>query len=522
MTDINRRSRDPRRPDTGQTPTARRQPAMPVTVEVGRSVWHVIEKARLHATVRKDVTDAFRRDLKALGIPARPEVDLQSTPHVADGVRLLVHGRRCRQPEERVAQVLSGFAGSECQSLSDLAVEDVGSGVAAVCIGAIHRRPSTLLGPEQLDNYRAALGKVNTARALLAWPPDAKRLRGMLELVLDAGIGIGGFREVASIVADGELDAIPSEHIAERLINRLRATTLQIRLNSGDLLQLTAHESAPGGAFAELRETLYAESGSLYPDFVLAEASELRSRTVAFGINSLSTPPIRLPDHGPFDAIASFLASELRAHRGWFISMSVVEERLQQLELACPNLVGAIHDRHPTEWLTAVGRALFKEEVSMHDLKEVLERLLDLGDVGDAVDVVRINESVAGSARSAIGSFPKPRHVVSYLRQCSNEKLWGTFSIKPQRKVLLLGAELEGIAAALGDNTGCPDESQVEVLVEGIRHQMADTSGPICLAVSSVPMRSVVREFLEPEFPLVPVVALQELWARPPRQAGSG
>ena len=75
----------------------------------------------------------------------------------------------------------------------------------------------------------------------------------------------------------------------------------------------------------------------------------------------------------------------------------------------------------------------------------------------------------------------------------------------------MLGAELEGIAGTLRDGSGREDEPAVEMLVEGVRRLIAGMTGPISLATSSMSVRSVAREILEAEFPLVPVVALQEL-----------
>ncbi len=485
------------------------RPALPVVIEVGNSVWQVIEQAHLQSPVQQHVIDAIQHNMRALGIPSSPEVDLRMTSHIADGIRLLIHDRRCRQPDEQVERVISSVVGRESQSLAEVGPENLAPAAAAVCTAAIHRRPSTLLGPEQLGCYRTLLEGIDVARAELTWPPGEQRLREVLEPVLDAGVGIGDIHTVAEILAAAEIDGEPSAHITERLINRLRATTVQIKLNNEDLRWLTLQESTAEGAFAELRESLYARSGSIYPDFVFTETSELPPRTVAFGMNSLTTTPARLPDRAPLKTIAALLAEELRAHRGWFISIDVVRDRLQQIELACPDLVGAIHDRYPDEWLTAVGRALLREEVSTHGFKQILEYLLDLSVSDSSVDVVRISEY--DSARPVITPLPNPRDVVSYLRQFSNEKLWESFSIKPREKVVALGTELEGVAGALKDGSACLNESAVETLVAGVRGLMAGQTSPICLATSSVPVRSVVREILEPEFPLVPVVALQEL-----------
>lgn len=104
----------------------RRQPVVPVVVELGASGWQVIEQhSGLKDTVIRDVVAALRRHLRALGIPGHPEVQLRPIPGATDALRLLVHGRRCGQPNERVAEVLGCLAGTERRSLSEVPVQDV-------------------------------------------------------------------------------------------------------------------------------------------------------------------------------------------------------------------------------------------------------------------------------------------------------------------------------------------------------------------------------------------------------------
>jgi hypothetical protein len=489
----------------------RGQPAIPVTVEVGLRAWELIKEARPQDAVRAQVASAVGHDLRALGIPGQQEIELRPLPDDPDDVRVRVHGRLCPQPAAQIAEILYRLGGPECQSVPDLPAGQVGPGIAALCTGAIQRRPSVLLGEDQLLHYRETIGGISVDQAGLGWPPGAERLRAILTPVLDTGVSIADAAAVASIVAAGEIDAVPPVHVAERVIDSQRSRAVQICLNSETLRALTTQEPEPTGAFSRLREELYTESGALFPDFVFAGVTEMPSGTVAFGINSLTTLPVALPDRHVFQAVAVCLAEELRGHRGWFVCMSVVEDRLKQLELICPDLVGATRDRYPAEWLTAVGRALFREDVPMPSLVNILEHLLDLGHVGDAVDVVRISESVATSAPPAIGSLPEPRDVVSYLRQRSNERLQESFLIRQQGTLLMLGEEPHRMAEELLGHPGRPDDSQAEIILAEVRRQLAAAPGGVCLGVRSVPVRSFLRELLEPEFPLVPVVATQEL-----------
>jgi hypothetical protein len=485
-------------------------PAVPVTLEVGRRGWDLIEENKLHDDVLAQVADVLRNDMEALGIPGEPQAEMHPVPETADDdLRLRVHGRLRRLPAEQVTEILRRVTGRRYPSVSQVPAEQVGPALVAFCKATIHRQPAILLGEEQLGRYRDALGGISPARVGLGWPPSTEQLREVLLPVLDAGVGIGDVGEVAAIIAASDVDGVPSLQVAERVIDRLRLPAVHIRLNGETLRGLTTHETEPTGVFATVREQLYAESGALFPDFAFAEAAELPPGTVAFGMNALATPLTQLPDSDAFHAIADCLASELRAHRGWFISMSVVRQRLNQLKLAYPDLVSAAQDRYPTEWLTAVGRALFREEIPTPSLKETLEHLLDLGDVGNAVDVIRITESAAASTRPVIGPLPAPRDVVSYLRQRSNEMIPESFLISRQGKVLLLDAEQQSKAASLMGQSGRPGEQQTESILDAARRQIASAPG-VCLAVTSVPVRSFVRELLEPEFPLVPIVATQE------------
>jgi FHIPEP family len=513
VVNVIRRLLSPQDHEEQRRKAAQGEPTVQVTVELDTASWSAVEREKeLREKVGRHVAAAVRHDLVALGIPARPAVDLRPSVGGTDGPRLLVHGRRCRLADERVAAVLGRFTGSDRRSLSELSPEELGPAVAAVCTAAIHRHPSILLGAEQLRRYQAAaVAKARADDPGVQWEPDDQQLRLVLEPVLDAGVGIGDVGAVASAMVDGELEGIPPALTAEDLIDELRASTVQIRVEGETLRWLTGRSGEDDGAFARLRESLYAESGSRFPDLDLVEASDVEPRTVCFGMNALVTPPSRLPDDQTILAVVRSLEPELQAHRWWFISTSVVRERLQQLELALPDLVGAIHDRYPIGWLALLGRTLFREEVSTRNLKEILEYLLDLGDVGETADVVRLNEPAMATVRPpTLASLPDPREVVSFLRQCSNERLHRAFPLRHEVNAIFLGAELERLVAA-DTPTSHLDDQHVEELVRAVRQRLAAASGPVSIALSSVPRRSVVRELLEPEFPHVPVIATQEL-----------
>jgi hypothetical protein len=486
------------------------QLAIPVRVEVGERGWYVIEQAGLRDSVQRQAADSVQYQLRGLGIPGWPKVEIRANPNSAYEFRLLVHDRPARLPGDQVGEIIRRLAGPECHSFAELQADHIGPGVAGLCTAALHRRPSLLLEEKQTGFYADTLGRVDIAQPGLGWPPAIPWLHEVLIPVLDAGVSIGDTGTVASILAAGQLDAVPPAFIAERIIDQLRLNAVHIRLNGQTLRWLTTQEIGPTAVFTDVREKLYAESGALFPDFKFVEDAELPSQTVAFGMNGLTTLPVKLPDSHPIQAVAAYLESELRAHRGWFMSISVTEERFTQLSFACPDLVGAILDSYPMEWITAVGRSLFREEIPTQSLKTILEHALDFGNVGEATDVVRMNASAAVAAKPAIESLPEPRDVVSYLRQRSSEMLQDSRLIEQHGKVFLLGGKLHDMAASLQAMTEPLDNRQAEIISDAVRHQITNAAGNASLAVKSVPVRSFVRELLEPEFPLIPVVATQE------------
>jgi hypothetical protein len=139
--------------------------------------------------------------------------------------------------------------------------------------------------------------------------------------------GCGDVQTATTIISDGELDAVPALHVACRLVDPLRRTAVEIRLYGDTLRWLTMHEREPEGAFAKPRGELFGESGFIFPDFVLVQADELPTRTVVFGMNSLSTAATRLPDDHAFDAVVRTWSRNC-APTGVVVSTSVVNERL--------------------------------------------------------------------------------------------------------------------------------------------------------------------------------------------------
>lgn len=322
-----------------RTLSARRvaeQLAIPVRVEIGQRGWYVIEQAALRDSVQRQVANSVRYQLQGLGVPGWPKVEVRAVPDSADELRLLVHDRPCRLPRDQVGEILRRLAGPECHSFSELQADHIGPGITGLCTAALHRRPSVLLEEKQTDFYADTLGRVDIAQPGLGWPPATPWLREVLIPVLDAGVSIGNTGAVASILAAGQLDAVPPAFIAERIIDQLRLNAVHIRLNGQTLRWLTTQETGPTTIFMSVREKLYAESGALFPDFMFVEDAELPSQTAAFGMNGLTTLPVKLPDRHPIQAVAACLESELRAHRGWFLSISVTEERFAQLRFACP------------------------------------------------------------------------------------------------------------------------------------------------------------------------------------------
>jgi hypothetical protein len=300
--------------------------------------------------------------------------------------------------------------------------------LALAAVTVLRRRPSLLLSDELLAAYRAAL-PVPPGVARRSWPPRVNWLRQVLAVVLDLGISLADIAVVAGTLA--EVADVEPAVAAERLTVALRPTAVELHLPRTRLRELTMAYGDRSDVFEMVRSGLLAELGMRYPSFRLVADDQLEPWGIAVRVNHVMELPIvalradqclvddtasrlapvlaelgtdaqpiatleptferpfsivplelqaRLESIGrtvwnPLEFAALFLANVLRKRGYTLVTRFETGRWLSQFPF--PRVVEAVRARFSIEQLTRVLRALAAEQVSIGDLRRILERLLD-------------------------------------------------------------------------------------------------------------------------------------------------
>jgi type III secretion protein V len=212
------------------------------------------------------------------------------------------------------------------------------------------------------------------------------------------------------------------------------------------------------------------------------------------------------------------LANVLRRNAAVFVHRGFVESQFEQLESIFPALVQAARSAVLPEQVAAVLRGLLGEEVSIRNLRLILERLCDsslrndpgsqlvpdgqylaAGQTGRGNDLTQLIEFVrAGMKRETSGKYSKETNTMpAYLLEYSIE---------------VLMSAIGSVDADTRLDSGLGKEEQ-DKIVESIRKEIAylPPTAPLPVILTTRDARVVLRKAIAQDFPRLRVVAYQEL-----------
>ena len=443
--------------------------------------------------------------------------------------------------------------------------------LSLVCLEAIKMQPAVLLGPDQVVSYQALLPALaNEPDA--TWPPDGTWLLKALRKVLSLKISIADKQVVAETLREGLAKGRSEEDVGEDLIVALHPEVIEIQLPQEFLRRLTADNSKNGpDMFTFLRDGLFTELGLLYPKFRFAPAENLKPNCFAFRINHLTTPPwmglesdqclvndtserVRLlsieggatinPANGlpgciidlRFHDIAEAaglttwnqmqhlilcFGASLRENSFCFLHYEIVQDSIGQLELAFPALVEAALNNLSIEQITRILRALVTEEISIRNLRLILERLLDYGfGFDDSSRYLILDDRPNSYGEMVMTRRGEIFDLVSFVRAGMKRQIGNKYSRSTNTLVVyLLDAQIEqilsGVQALQGSEEGALqlDLSMCEKVIGAIKKEIAylPPTAWIPALLTSVDVRPLLRQVIAPELPRMPVVAYHEL-----------
>jgi hypothetical protein len=211
------------------------------------------------------------------------------------------------------------------------------------------------------------------------------------------------------------------------------------------------------------------------------------------------------------------VSGELRANARAFCTTDTLEFALERLQQAFPDLVAAAVGRFDIEDLTRVCRALLAEELSIRDLRSLLEAMLEVQGTTTAsnADYIVFGPKVGRvvPAREALPATALGTEQLVEVVRMSRRRYISHKYTRGQNTLLvyLLDPDIEKIlySAAADD---LPPETRASILA-ALREELDSGHGagarPVVL--TTVDVRHRMRRLIEHEFPHLAVLSFQEL-----------
>lgn len=318
----------------------------------------------------------------------------------------------------------------------------------------------------------------------------AESFSGVAPLVLDLSAELTGLA-----TANGNRFVhVELEEMKEQLYQELgiRLPAIQVRTGTRSLAAdcyALAIDEVPAGQGKLAPEGLYVAAEPKELAFLGIEAKPFASPSNGAPLSLVpQTARQRLEQAGfsPLTAgqlLCDHLRESLKRNAAAFLGVQEVQALLERLEPTAPSLVREALAKVPLALLTEVLKRLLEEQVSIRNLKAILEALLSPAAEGDAHALVE-------RCRQALHRYLSHKYAPNGLLYAS--------LVDPAVEALF---EQSPGAVAL-------EPEQVGALLEGVRK--LSSGGPTVL-ISSAHSRRALRRLIEGAFPEVPVLTFGEL-----------
>jgi type III secretory pathway component EscV/tetratricopeptide (TPR) repeat protein len=219
---------------------------------------------------------------------------------------------------------------------------------------------------------------------------------------------------------------------------------------------------------------------------------------------------------GPAGYLVLHLSAQLRRAAALLQTDRATRHQLDSIAANFPDLVRVTVERFPLATITRVLQHLLAEEISIRNLRGILEALLCLSGSSD-VDMSRFIAFNANAEPICFDPLARPipellpRRLADYVRTClkryiSNKYTRGSNSLP----VYLLDPALEAHLRDLADRQ--PDESTRRRFIDAVAKGLQTDSTPAQqVLLTNVDVRSTAKDVLRDAFPDLSVVSFEEL-----------
>ncbi|MEN9654941.1 MAG: type secretion integral inner membrane protein [Chlamydiota bacterium] len=197
-----------------------------------------------------------------------------------------------------------------------------------------------------------------------------------------------------------------------------------------------------------------------------------------------------------FEVIVLHLSRFYRQHASEFIGIQEVRAILEFVEKSFPDLVKEVTRLVPLQKLTEILRRLIQEQISIKDIRTVLEALSEWAQTEK--DTVLLTEYVRSSLK----------RYISY-KYSLGQPVLSVYLLDPEIEDMIRGA----IKQTSAGSYLALDPDSVQLILHAMRTTIAPApmGGQPPVLLTAIDVRRFARKLIEGEFPDLPVVSYQEI-----------
>jgi type III secretion protein V len=198
----------------------------------------------------------------------------------------------------------------------------------------------------------------------------------------------------------------------------------------------------------------------------------------------------------PLDVMILHLSYFYRQHAAEFIGIQEVRGILEFVEKSYPDLSKEVTRLVPLQKLTEIFKRLVQEQISIKDLRTILEALAEWAQ--SEKDTVLLTEYIRSSLK----------RYISY-KYSQGQSILSVYSLDPEIEDMIRGA----IKQTSAGSYLALDPDSVQLILNALRNTVVPTpvGGQPPVLLTAIDVRRFARKLIEGDFPDMAVVSYQEI-----------
>ncbi|QIG47204.1 tetratricopeptide repeat protein [Nordella sp. HKS 07] len=280
-------------------------------------------------------------------------------------------------------------------------------------------------------------------------------------------------------------------------------------------LSVPDNDPALRDRLASMQDTLFQELGIVVPEVAVSVDPHLSENQLRFGLNGQEYS--MAGDESAADDPLAKLSGFIRMNAARFLTLDLTQHMLDTLAATLPILVEETRLRFTDSELCRLLREVLDEQISIRDLRTVLECLLSINGTTD-LNIDRYVEFFPHANNVTLVDCDKtirdlvPTDYVNFLRACLKRYISHKYTNGHNTlEVYLLDSEL---ASKIRERREQMSEDDRQTIVKAVRGTVGDLSAvkkqrPVIL--TGMDIRRSMRRLVQSELPDLIVLAFQEL-----------